>query len=156
LSTRRAGATGRDPVRPVAGRRVEGAKALLVACRRAVGYDRARAAADASWSGEEVMNAIKATYCNGQIVPQGPVDWPDGTELVIEPVMPAATLGLRDEDWPTDPEGIARHLALMDRIAPPEMTPEDEANWRAARQAQKEFEKDSFLDRAAKLREMWE
>jgi hypothetical protein len=102
------------------------------------------------------MNAIKATYCNGQIVPAGPVDWPDGTELVIEPVIPAESLGLQDEDWPTDPEGIARLLALMDRIPPPETTPEDEAKWQAARQAQKEFEKAIFLEHAARLRGMWE
>jgi hypothetical protein len=73
------------------------------------------------------MSAIKANYCNGQIVPRGPVDWPDGTELVIEPVTPETTVGIRDEDWPTDPQGIARLLALMDRIPPPEASPEDDA-----------------------------
>src|SRR5690348_7157500 len=102
------------------------------------------------------MNAVKATYRNGQIVPQEPVDWPDGTELFIEPLPHAESLGMREEDWPTDPEGIARHLALMDQIEPLEMTPEEEAQWQAARQAQKEFEKAIFFEHAEKLRRMWE
>ena len=56
------------------------------------------------------MNSIKATYLNGQIIPHQPVDWPDGIELLIEPVTHTETIGMREEEWPTDPEGIARHL----------------------------------------------
>jgi len=32
------------------------------------------------------MNAVKATWTNGRILPGEPVDWPDGSELVVEPV----------------------------------------------------------------------
>jgi hypothetical protein len=99
-----------------------------------------------------VMSAIKAVYLKGQIVPGEPVDWPEGTELRIEPITPSETLGVRDEDWPTDPEGIARHLALMDQIESFLMTPEEEAQWQAARKARKDFEKSTFAERAEKLR----
>jgi hypothetical protein len=36
------------------------------------------------------------------------------------------------------------------------MSPEEEAAWQAARQAQKDFEKTTFEERAEKLRRMWE
>jgi predicted DNA-binding antitoxin AbrB/MazE fold protein len=63
----------------------------------------------------------------------------DGTRLSRDELH-ERTLGVRDEDWPTDPEGIARHLALMDKIEPLEMTPQEEAEWLAARKAQKEHD----------------
>jgi hypothetical protein len=31
------------------------------------------------------MEAIHATWKNGQIVPDGPVDWPDGCRPMVEP-----------------------------------------------------------------------
>jgi hypothetical protein len=85
------------------------------------------------------MNAIKGIYKNGQIILDRPADWPEDTAVLVEPLPLEQTLGIREEDWPTDAEGIARHLALMDRIEPLEMTPEEEAAWQAARKAQKEF-----------------
>jgi hypothetical protein len=102
------------------------------------------------------MNAIKATWKNGHIVPLETPDWPEGTELLIEPVSPQETIGLREEDWPDTPEKIAAHLALMDQIEPLIMSREEEAEWQAARQAQKEFEKAIFIEHAEKLRRMWE
>jgi hypothetical protein len=80
------------------------------------------------------------------------VDWPEGTALSVEPVARQEPVGLREEDWPTDAEGVARHAALMDRIEPSEMTAEEKAEWQAARKAQKEFEKADFVERAEMLR----
>lgn len=85
------------------------------------------------------MNAIKGTYKNGHIILDKPADWTDGTGVLVEPVPHQETLGIPEEDWPTDPEGIARYLALMERIEPLEMTPEEEAEWKAARQALKAY-----------------
>ena len=42
------------------------------------------------------MNAIRATWTNGQILPNEPVAWPEGTELFIEPVTRPARLLVRD------------------------------------------------------------
>jgi hypothetical protein len=79
------------------------------------------------------MSAIKGTWQHGQIVLSEAVNWPDGTKVIIEPVGQQQTLGIRDEDWPTDPEGIARLVALMQSFEPIELTPEEEAEWSEAR-----------------------
>jgi len=102
------------------------------------------------------MNAIKATWRDGQIIPLDPVDWPEGTELRVEPLPDDEPLGIREEDWPSTPEEIEKHLALMDQIEPLILTPEEEAAWEADRKARKEYEKSIFFEHAEKLRRMWE
>jgi hypothetical protein len=42
------------------------------------------------------MNAIRATWTNGQILPNEPVTWPEGTELFIEPARQQSPLLARD------------------------------------------------------------
>jgi hypothetical protein len=100
------------------------------------------------------MNAIKGTYKNGQVILGQRADWPEGTEVLIEPIV--GFLGVRDEDWPADPEGISRHLALMDRIEPLLMTPEEDAAWQAARKAQKEFERTNWDRRVRQTEGLFE
>jgi hypothetical protein len=100
------------------------------------------------------MTILRAVVKEGRIELQAPQDWPEGTEVRIEPV--SASIGIRDEDWPTTPEGIARHLALMDRGEPLEITPEEEAEWNAARQERKDLEKARFEDQAQSLVKEWE
>ena len=102
------------------------------------------------------MNAIKATWRDGRIIPLEPVDWPDGTEVRIEPLPEAESLGMREEDWPTTPEGIEQWLRWYDSLEPLIYTPEEEAAIAAARHAQKEYEKSIFFEHADKLRKMWE
>ena len=63
---------------------------------------------------------------------------------------------MREEDWPTTTEGIAALLARMDQAGPGWLSPEDDAAWRAALRARKEFEKAEFFEDAEKLRGMWE
>jgi hypothetical protein len=48
------------------------------------------------------MNAIEATFTKGQIVPDIPPDWPEGSRLRIEPVEPEPT----NRDQPETPEQI--------------------------------------------------
>ena len=97
------------------------------------------------------MNAIKATWKNGQVVLEGHADWPEGRRLVVaeEPVAD-------DDNQAEDPESIARWIAAVDAIPPLEMTAEEEAEWQAARKAQRELEKATFNERAEKLRRMFE
>jgi hypothetical protein len=102
------------------------------------------------------MTVLKAIVKNGKIELEAPNDWPEGTEVRIEPVPTSGSIGIRDEDWPNTPEGIARHLALMDQIEPLEFAAEEEVEWEAAREAQKDFEKDRFNEHAEKLRKEWE
>jgi hypothetical protein len=83
------------------------------------------------------MQAIIGEYRDGQVFLAGKADWPEHTKVRVEPVE--ETTGIRDEDWPTDPAGIARLLQLIDSLEPLEMTPQEEAEWKAAVRAQNEY-----------------
>lgn len=103
------------------------------------------------------MKALPGIFKNGHIVLDDPAGLPEGTRVEVLPVeadRPAR--GMREEDWPTTPEGIAALLAHMDQVEPGWLSPEDEAAWRAALNAQKELEKARFFEDADKLRRMWE
>jgi hypothetical protein len=74
------------------------------------------------------LNAIKATWINGQILPSEPVDWPEGSELLVEPIMPKEErIGLTEEEWRDDPEAIAAWEAGVRGIEPPEYSDEERA-----------------------------
>jgi len=62
------------------------------------------------------MNAIKATWTNGQIVPAEPVDWPEGSELLVEPVAKSDKLGLDESEWRDDPESIAAWIVAVEKM----------------------------------------
>lgn len=74
------------------------------------------------------MNAIKATWKNGRIVPAEPVDWPEGSELLVEPIMANhEKIGLTEEEWRDDPEAIAEWEVWVRNIEPLEYTDEERA-----------------------------
>ncbi len=102
------------------------------------------------------MSAFKGTVHNGQVVLDNPADLPEGSRVLVEPITEEEPLGIREEDWPDTPEAIAAWLRWYDSLEPIERTPEEEAEWQAARSAQKEREKAAFGERAEKLRRMWE
>jgi ABC-type phosphate/phosphonate transport system substrate-binding protein len=84
------------------------------------------------------MNAIRGKYVDGTVVLDTPADWPNGTEVVVEPLNGEA-VGLREDEWPTTPEGIAALLARMDQLEAIEMTPGEEADVTAWRQKIKQY-----------------
>ncbi len=103
------------------------------------------------------MTALQGTIKNGQIILDAPAALPEGTRVEVRPIEGAwPMLGMREEDWPTTDEGIAALLARMEQVEPGWLSPEDDAAWRRALRAQKEFEKSQFLADAEKLRSMWE
>ncbi len=102
------------------------------------------------------MNAIIGIVKNGRIVVGEPLDWPDGTEVIVEPVTDDETFGVREEVWQDTPEAIADWLRWYDSLDSLQTPPEEEAEWLAARQADKEREKAAFDERAEKPRRMWE
>jgi hypothetical protein len=103
------------------------------------------------------MSVLQGTIKNGQIVLDDPADLPEGTRVEVLPVQAGRpALGMREEDWPTTPEGIAALLARMDQVEPGWLSPDDEAAWRASLRAQKEAEKAHFFEDAESLRRMWE
>lgn len=63
------------------------------------------------------MNALQGTVRHGQIVLDDPADLPEGTRVAVHPLEdPQPVLGMREEDWPATPEGIAALLARMDQV----------------------------------------
>src|SRR6516162_8457718 len=97
------------------------------------------------------MNALQGTIKNGQFILDVPAELPEGTRVEVLPIQgDRPTLAMREEDWPTTPEGIAAVVARMDQVEPGWLSPEDNAAWRAALREQKEVEK------AEKLRRTWE
>src|SRR5687768_17551411 len=88
---------------------------------------------------------IRGTVKNGQISPLEPVAWPDGTEVYIRASSTAAARNGTHGDvseQADDAESIARWNAEFDAIGALEMTPQEEAAWRAARAAQKQLRGD--------------
>jgi len=98
------------------------------------------------------------TINHGEVVLDTPAELPEGTRVEVLPVEAARpTLGMREEDWPTTPEGIAALLKRMDEVEPGGwLSPEEEAAWLADLREQKEEEKARFFADAEKLPRMWE
>jgi hypothetical protein len=103
------------------------------------------------------MTTLQGTFKNGQIILDEPAALPEGTRVEVLPIEASApTLGMREEDWPTTPDGIAALLARMEQVEPGWLSPEDDAAWRADLRARKESEKAKFVEDAEKLQGMWE
>jgi len=84
------------------------------------------------------MQIVKATWHNGQVIPDGPVNWPEGCRLNIEPASMEQIIGMTEEEQGDDPESIRSWLEEFDVIPPLPMTPEEEADltaWRAKARA---------------------
>lgn len=82
------------------------------------------------------MSEVFGTYHNGHIIPDKPVDWTEGSRVLIQPVDSThPKVGLREDEWPDTPEKIAEWLARLDALEPLELTPEDEAEIAQAREA---------------------
>jgi hypothetical protein len=101
--------------------------------------------------GVQLMSAIRGKYVDGAVVLDAPANWPNGTEVVVEPAPVVEPLGLREEDWPTTPEGIAALVARMDQFEAIELTPEEEADIAAWRQKMKEYTIAHMNDRIDEL-----
>lgn len=71
------------------------------------------------------MNAVKATWTNGQILPGEPVDWPEGSELVVEPV--GEKVGLDEAEWRDDPAALADWDGWLRTVEPRVLTADERA-----------------------------
>jgi hypothetical protein len=74
------------------------------------------------------MTAVKAIWKNGQILPAEPVDWPEGSELLVEPVPASDKIGLDESEWRDDAEALADWEAWIGTIEPLEYTDEERAD----------------------------
>lgn len=74
------------------------------------------------------MGAIRATWVNGQILPVEPVDWPEGSELLVEPIPRSRkSMGIDESQWRDDAEAIADWDRWLQAIEPLEYTSEEQA-----------------------------
>jgi hypothetical protein len=71
------------------------------------------------------MNAIKATWTNGQILPTEPVNWPEGSELLVEPIPSSEKIGMDESEWRNDDQSIAEWIAWVDTIEPLALTEQE-------------------------------
>ncbi len=97
------------------------------------------------------MTIIKTTIKDRRLELDAPPDWPDGTEVEVCPIGPAAN---GDADM-MPAEEIAKTLVAMDRMEPLEMTDAEWAAWEAERQARSQREKAAFAEHAESLRRAW-
>lgn len=103
------------------------------------------------------MNALQGTIIQGQIILDVPAALPEGTRVEVLPINETRpTLGMREEDWPTTPEGISALLVRMEQVEPGWLSPEDDRAWRAALSAQRETEKSQFFHDVERQQRMWE
>ena len=78
------------------------------------------------------MDQVPGTYREGQIILDSPVDWPEGSRVLVETAD--LEVGLVEPEWPENAETRAILLARMDDFEPLEFTPEEEKEIAAARE----------------------
>ena len=85
------------------------------------------------------MSIVRGTWKNGQIFPDGPVTWREGSRLVIREQSPAEIEFLTEEEQRDDPEAIQQWIDDLRAIPPVPLTPEQEADLLVWRRKSKEF-----------------
>lgn len=83
------------------------------------------------------MRKAFATYSDGRVVFDSPVDWPDGMRVVVSP-RAAEEYGLDESEWPESPEKRESWLAWFDLREPLDLTPEQREAIEADRSVWKE------------------
>lgn len=85
------------------------------------------------------MNAIRATWTNGRIVPAEPVDWPEGSQLLVEPLPSSERIGMDESEWRDDPQSIAEWIAAVESIEPLVWAEEEEEQYERYREKCRQF-----------------
>lgn len=85
------------------------------------------------------MHPIHGTYIDGSIVPDNRPDWPNGKRVVIEPVAQQSIEMMTEDDQGSDPESIAKWLALVDAIPQSSSSPLDDPAVNAWRETMRNF-----------------
>ena len=88
------------------------------------------------------MNAIHATWRNGQIIPEESANWPEGVKLLVSPVESSFRpdkRGMTEDEQGDTLEQIDRWIAETDAIPPLVLTPDEEDDLFAWRERTKRF-----------------
>lgn len=86
------------------------------------------------------MHKALATVRGGRVEFDSGVDWPEGTRVEVLPIQ--NNFGMNESEWPTSPAGIAELLKRMNDREPLEITDAEFAAWEAARESEKERQKE--------------
>lgn len=98
------------------------------------------------------MTPIKGIIQHGQVVLPRPAELADGTEVNVVPIPnPSEKLGIGEEEWSDTPEAIEAWIRWYDSLEPLEFTPEERADWDAARREQKQFELAQWEQRSKRI-----
>jgi hypothetical protein len=74
------------------------------------------------------VDALRSIVKGGRVELVAPPDWPEGTEVLIEPAAsPAERMGIDESEWRDDPASLADWEAWIRTIEPLEYTPEEAA-----------------------------
>lgn len=77
------------------------------------------------------MIAISGTYRDGKVILNAPPEWQEGATVRVELDADYVGVGMREEDWPLDPENLAEWMRKVDALEP-FLTLEEDERWRAA------------------------
>jgi hypothetical protein len=84
--------------------------------------------------------AARGVWQKGQIVLEDQVDWPEGCEVVVEPLPNGPfKIGIDESEWRDDPASIADWEAWIKTIEPLELTPEEELNFSRFREQMRQY-----------------
>ena len=98
------------------------------------------------------MNAIRASVRKGRVETERPLDFPDGTEVLIV----RSNANDNEEDRDNTPEAIAAWLKWYDSLQPLILTTDERIAWEEDRKAHKTWELAHSDERAEKLQRLWE
>lgn len=83
------------------------------------------------------MSTVSGRYHDGKVILDSAVDWADGIPVQVSPAK--EKIGMTEDEWPTTPEGIQEMIDRTWSFEPIELTPGEEAEWMAAREAVKKY-----------------
>ena len=72
-------------------------------------------------------------------MPAEPVDWPEGSELRVEPINPRERIGLSNDEWHDDLESITAWIEAVDKIEPLIWSEGEEEEYRRYREKCRQF-----------------
>jgi hypothetical protein len=75
------------------------------------------------------MDAIRSMVKGGRVELLAPPNWPEGTEVLIEPTVPVTErIGIDESQWRDDTAALADWAAWIRTVEPLEYTPEEAAS----------------------------
>ena len=95
------------------------------------------------------MNPIKATWINGRIRPAQPVDWLEGSELIVEPVATPGKIGLAESEWRDDAAALAAWDAWLPTVEPLDLNDEDGAAFECYREEFRKYDREAVRQQMA-------